>query len=245
ETLKLGYQLARVDFRLKNNNRYLGVLWYLIEPLIIFLVFLNLRGAFNHGVTDYPAYLLTGLILFNFFRQATAEASRALYANSLVLDTVKVSPEIFVLSAVGNAAFAHLFEFALLFGVLIWLDLPLFGLIFYPLFFFFFILFALGLSFVLAAAGLWLPDTVKIWGMFTRLLLFITPIFYSANLALALNLNSYNPLYHFISLARALIIGSYPITPTLILIPIFWSVTSLGLGWLIFSQAKPKFVELV
>jgi len=188
---------------------------------------------------------LIGLILFNFFRQATAEASRSLYTNAAILDTTRVRPEIFVLSAIGNATFAHLFEFIILVAILIWLGLPLAGLIFYPLFFFFFLLFVLGLSFVLATLGLWLFDTVKIWGMFTRLLLFVTPIFYSANLSLPLNLDPYNPLKHFISLARALVIDGYPITPSLILIPLFWSILSLGLGWLIFNKLKPKFVEMV
>jgi len=47
KTLSLGFSLASAQFKLRNEGSYLGVLWYLLEPLSFFAILLFLAGVIS------------------------------------------------------------------------------------------------------------------------------------------------------------------------------------------------------
>src|SRR5205807_7912170 len=72
--LSLLRALAASDFKLKYQGSVLGYGWSLMKPLVIFAVlyvvftkFIRLGGS----VPYYPVYLLGGIVLWNFFTEAT------------------------------------------------------------------------------------------------------------------------------------------------------------------------------
>ena len=77
KTFNLSFQLAKANFKLRNEGSYLGVFWYLLNPLLtfilLFFIFSNSTGA---GIENYALYLLLGVIIFNFFQQTTTEATQ-------------------------------------------------------------------------------------------------------------------------------------------------------------------------
>jgi len=97
--LGLSLSLAKVKFKLRNEGSYLGVFWYLLSPLAMFLILLSLRGLTNKNPIEYyPIYLLLGLIVFNLFRYATTISTNAIRGNAGLIKSLKINLEPFLLS---------------------------------------------------------------------------------------------------------------------------------------------------
>jgi ABC-type polysaccharide/polyol phosphate export permease len=85
----------------------------------------------------------------------------------------------------------------------------------------------------------------SIWMLFSRLLCFATPIFYSSNNFNLATLNLLNPMHYFIEFARqALIYQNLAFNWTFFGM-FFYSALFMVLGLFIFSKLKRRFTELL
>jgi len=87
--------MVRRELRQKYKGSALGVLWYLVNPIVLMgayaLVFsVLLRVA---DVPDYPLFLLVGLIVWVFFSQALLAAAPSLVANAALVRKVRFPRE--------------------------------------------------------------------------------------------------------------------------------------------------------
>jgi homopolymeric O-antigen transport system permease protein len=84
-------QMVRRELRQKYKGSSLGVLWYLVNPLILMgayaLVFNVLLKVAT--VPDYPLFLITGLIVWVFFSQALLAAAPSLVVNAPLIRKVR------------------------------------------------------------------------------------------------------------------------------------------------------------
>ena len=243
--LGLSLQLAKAGFKLKNEGSYLGVLWYLLDPLLMFFILLTIRNLVGVGIEKYPLYLLLGLVMFNFFRKTTGESTGVIIGNAGLIKSVNINYEVFVVSTIFKNIFSHFFEILLLIVLFILFGVSPINVIFYLFIFIFFSFFVLGVSFIVSTIGTYLVDFARVWNILTRILWFATPIFYSSKLILPFNFSSFNPLYYFITIARKIII--YNQIPGLWMIfgMILFSLISFLFGLFIFKKYKNKFSELV
>ncbi len=238
-------ELALTNFKLKNEGSYLGILWYLIEPLITFLIFLTIRNVVGRGIDNYAIYLFTGLIMFNFFRQTTKSCVRAIASRQGLIKSIKTDKNAFVYSSVLSSAFTHFFEFIVYAIISVFFGIPITNLFIYPFIFILLFLFTLGVSFLVATIGAYFNDFNNIWSVLTRLLWFATPVFYSAKINLPFNFNIFNPMYYFITIARELIVYSTIPDSQLIVISVIFAFSSFIIGRLIFNKTKKKFAEII
>src|SRR5437763_9577831 len=66
--------IGRIEFKLKYADSELGYLWSVAKPLALFSMLYIVFGRFfklNAGLKHYPLYLLTGIVLWTFFIDAT------------------------------------------------------------------------------------------------------------------------------------------------------------------------------
>tara|TARA_Y100000310_G_C20606818_1_gene775921 strand:- start:379 stop:1155 length:777 start_codon:yes stop_codon:yes gene_type:complete len=190
----------------KGNDRYfLGMFWYLLEPLSLFFVLIFLMEfVFERNFDSYPIYLIIGLIMFNFFRGSTIKC-----INSINRRRIKQNPLIVVTSIFFEAIFAHIFELIILVVILIFYGNNVFSLIFYPSIFLFFAIFIYGVSLILFSIRIFFGDITKLWVIFLRALWFITPNFYFIEKgSLLYKINLFNPLFYFINIVRGVIIDN-------------------------------------
>ena len=239
----LSLSLAKANFKLRNEGTYLGTLWYLLEPLLMFIVLFYIFSSRMSGIKNYPIYLLLGLVMYNLFSSATIQSTRAIIDNAEFIKSLKIPPEPLVLSALFQFIFTHLFEMGVLAIFMLYFGVSLIGLLFYPLLLFFYSIFILGVSLALAAIGARINDLANVWRVVVRVLWFATPIFYSMKSKSPLFL--LNPLTHFISAARNLIIYNKPPELWPIINIAVISVISLVAGLSIFNLSKNKFAEYV
>tara|TARA_Y100000034_G_C6904359_1_gene419181 strand:- start:3233 stop:4003 length:771 start_codon:yes stop_codon:yes gene_type:complete len=242
--VRLGFQLAKYDFKLKNEGSYLGVLWYLLDPLLMFFIILFIRSSFLvSDVPNYPIYLLVGLIVFNFFRKTTMSSINAISGNSNLIKSINLNKEVFVISRVFQSVFSHLFEILLLIAFMIYFEISLMGLVFYPVILVLLVLFVSGISFILSILGVYVNDLNNIWSIFTRLLWFGTPIFYIVEKGTSLyRINLFNPMYYFIEGVRGVVINQM-MDLLMLLIVASIGIIVLLIGLYIFEINKDKFVE--
>ena len=242
--LGLSLSLAKVKFKLRNEGSYLGVFWYLLSPLAMFLILLSLRGLTNKNPIEYyPIYLLLGLIVFNLFRYATTISTNAIRVNAGLIKSLKINLEPFVISGIMQAVFSHIFEVIILVLFLFYFKVSLLCILFYPVVLFFLIIFIIGVSFILSTIGTYINDIENVWNIFLNLLWFSTPIFYSTSKDIFIN--KINPMYYFILGAREIIIYNKLPDFKIFLIMAVFSFGFLAVGLFVFEKYKKSFAEFI
>jgi len=87
--------MVRRELRQKYKGSALGVLWYLVNPLVLMgayaLVFKVLLDIAD--IPDYPIFLLAGLIVWVFFSQALLAAAPSLVLNAPLVRKVRFPRE--------------------------------------------------------------------------------------------------------------------------------------------------------
>jgi len=247
KALRFSVSLAKANFKLRNEGTYLGILWYLLNPVLLFiLLFLVFSDRLGSTIPYYPAYLFLGIIMFNFFLQVTQESTRTIFENSGLVKSLPFPRESLVGAVALRTLFSHVFEIILLVIVIIMVGIsPLQVLWYIPILIMLFI-FSLGVSLLLSAVTVYFIDVSNIWGFLSRLIWFGTPIFYAIEGQTKLwIINLFNPLFYFITLARDIII--YQKVPEIwfISLSIIYVLLSFTVGYFIFAKLKSKFAEYV
>ena len=95
-------QLVSRDFKVKYKRSVLGVLWSLLNPVlqmvVMAIVFSNVFKFSMEGV-NYLVYLLTGLVMFNYFSEASNLAMSSVVGNFSLINKVYIPKYIFPLSS--------------------------------------------------------------------------------------------------------------------------------------------------
>lgn len=246
--LGLSLSLAKAGFKLRNEGSYLGILWYLLNPLLVFiLLLLVFSDRLGTNIPNYPLYLLLGIIIFNFFQQTTTESTKAIIKEYRgIIKSINFPKESLIASIVLKTLFSHLFEIVLFIIFLLIFKNSLIGIIFYPIILVFLCSFIFGVSLILAILTIYFIDLENIWLFASRLVWLGTPIFYAIEGQSRLfYVNLFNPMYYFITIARDLII--YTKMPELWVIfgAVGFSLLFLIIGLLIFNKLKIKSAEMI
>jgi ABC-2 type transport system permease protein len=180
--LHLSLTLGVMEFKLRFFGSVLGYVWQLVRPLLLFGVLYVVFTEFvrlGDGVRFYPAVLLTGIVLFTFFSDATSRSVTAVADRESLVRKVEFPRLVVPLAVLLVACFNLLLNllavlvFVLATGVpprLEWLALPLLLL---PLG-----LFAGGLSMLLSALYVRFRDVEPIWEVMLQVLFYGSPILY-------------------------------------------------------------------
>lgn len=248
KSIALSYSISKAYFKLRNEGSYLGIFWYLLNPLSLFLILLFIRGALfsTEHIVQYPLYLLIGIVMINFFNNLIGASIGIIQGNGGYLKSIRISPEVFIFAMVFQSIFSHIFEILLIAILFIYFKVSLIGILFYLLVFVFFVIFVIGLCLICATIGLYIIDFNNIWSIASQLLFFITPTFYLVVPGTHLYIeNLFNPLYYFLTAARD--VSVYGVLPQwwMTTAIIFFSFFSLIIGSLVFNKFKGKFAEFV
>ena len=182
----LSVTLAVLEFKLRFFGSVLGYLWQLMRPLMLFGVLYTVFTQFvklGAGIDYYPAILLTGIVLFTFFADATGASVTAVADRENLVRKIEF-PRLVVPIAVILIAYFNLvlnllavLVFVLATGVeprAEWLALPLLLL---PLG-----LFASGLAMLLSALYVRFRDVKPIWEVMLQVIFYGSPILYVMDL---------------------------------------------------------------
>jgi ABC-type polysaccharide/polyol phosphate export permease len=88
-------QLVRRELRQKYKGSALGVLWYLVNPLVLMALYGLMLGPLLKAVNypDYPIFILAGLLVWLFFSQSVLAAAGSLIEQSSLVSKVRFPRE--------------------------------------------------------------------------------------------------------------------------------------------------------
>jgi len=243
----LSLALAQAGFKLKNEGTWLGIFWYLLSPVLTFLLLsLIFTDRLGGNIPLYPLYLLLGIILFNYFQQISSESVKIIRANAGIIKAIPFPKESLIGSVVLKILFSHIFEVFILIVFLAIFGIPIKTMIFYPLILVFLSIFAFGASLILSSLEVFFIDLDNIWRFVSKLIWFGTPIFYAIEGQTRLfTANLFNPMFYIITVARDIIVYARMPEAWMILGMVGYSFLSLFIGLFIFNKLKTKFAELL
>ena len=245
------FNLIGKDFKLKYRRSILGVLWSVLNPLlmniVMVIVFTNIFDTRGAGIKNFSVYLIIGQLLFNFFNEATHSAMGSMLAAAPLIKKVYIPKYIFPLQKVSFALVNCVFSFIALIIVMVTTGatVNLWALTFlYPLLTLY--VFSLGVGLILATMAVFFRDIMHLWGVFTTALMYFSAIFYDpdlqmANIAVAKLINL-NPLYWYITTFRQGVLNGQPLTWNMIWVCGLCALVALAVGLLVFRRHQDNFV---
>src|SRR6266568_5165974 len=129
--------LFRRDFQAKYKGSLLGVLWSLLNPLVLLGVYLVVFGLIfpNKSIAHYPVYLLAGLACWIFFSVSLQSASRSMVDSAELIRKVRFPRQLVAFSTVATqlVAFVAMLVVVIVVNLIalprvrteIWLAIPL------------------------------------------------------------------------------------------------------------------------
>ncbi|MBI3547480.1 MAG: ABC transporter permease [Elusimicrobia bacterium] len=211
----LFWELTRVEFKLRDQGTLFGFLWTLLHPafmfVVLYMLFIKWLGRF---VDQYAAYLLIGLVLWNFFQKSTSLGLSSLKRRAALLRNYNFPREIVVLSAVMAVFVSAVLEMAVLVPFLLLLGVrPSWYWLFCPLLVGLLLAIATALSLFLSVLAAEFHDMERIWDVLTTALFYLTPVFYPLTIVGGWKRTAleYNPLTVVMTnLRRCVLEGSAP-----------------------------------
>ena len=96
------YQLVRRDIVSRYKRSVLGIAWTMLYPMATMLVLTIVFSQLFSKVAAYPAYLLSGMVAWNFFSQTTTSAMNQMVWGSSLLHHIYMPRTAFVVSAIAT-----------------------------------------------------------------------------------------------------------------------------------------------
>ena len=248
-------EMVSTDFKVRYQNSVLGYMWSLLKPLFLFAI---LYVVFTYiiplgkGVAHYPVYLLTGIIMWNFFVESTTIGASSVVARGDLIRKISIPRYLVVLSSSLSAlinlglSLIVVFIFALFNGVM-----PSFSwLLIFPIIVELFI-FAQGVSFLLATLYVKFRDITYIWEICLQAGFYATPIIYPL-LNVPAQYHKWffiNPMAQIIQDARYVLVTNTSITiwstihSIAVFIPFLIIIVTAIIGGLYFKRRSKYFAE--
>jgi ABC-type polysaccharide/polyol phosphate export permease len=240
--------LVKKDFKVRYRNMSLGVLWSVLNPLVIMAA---LAYVFTYifpslKVKHFAVFLLSALVPYNFFAMAWNTGTNSLMENYSIMKKVMVPRQLFPVGTVlGNCIhlliqIGILIVFTLGSGLGInryWLWLPYVWAME--------IVFVCGLALATSAINIYIRDTRYVVESINAVMFYFVPIFYShdnipPNLIFVVH---YNPLAALILAQRNIFWKGIPPEPQLLINLTVASFVTLAVGYGIFRKLSDGFFD--
>jgi ABC-2 type transport system permease protein len=243
--------LVTRDIKTKYRRSALGVLWSVLNPLLMMLV---LTAVFSKIIRvevegGFALFYLTGYIIFNFISESSNFSLTSMINAGGLIKKVYIPKYIFPLEktifSLVNMLFS-LIAFVLVFGIFLAtgkVEIHATMLLFFiPMIYIF--IFAFGLNLILSTLNVFFRDVGHLWGVFVTVWMYATPIIYPINIVpeWLQSIIRFNPLYHYVTYFRNVMI--YGTVPSLTdnLICFGFSLIFLLVGITVFRKNQDKFV---
>lgn len=233
------------DIVTRYKRSVLGVIWTMLNPLGTMLIMMVVFYQLFHQTTPkYPIFVLSGLIVWNFFSQTTLAAPQTLLWSGPLIHRVYMPRTVFAITATGVGVInfvLSLVPVALLMVVLrIW---PSPVLLAVPFAMLLLAAFALGLGLLISSVVVFFPDILDIYQILLVAWMYVSAVFYPYEIipiAYRWWFFNLNPMYHLMLVFRdPLYYGNWPslghvATATVV------ALSMLLVGWYAFARRSDE-----
>ena len=248
DVLFLIENLVLKDFRIRYRNMSLGILWSLINPLVMMgvLTFVFGRVFANPNSPTFPLFVLCGLIPFNFFAGALLSGTTSIVDSAGLIKRIPVPRVVVPIASVLSNCVHLLIQLGLLVVITLLYRLPpTRSWLWLPLLWILFIVFVCGLALGASAINVFVRDTRYVVESFNLVLFWLVPIFYSFTIIPAKYVAVYrfNPIAALVLATRDIVIDRHAPPLSIVVNMSIVAAVSVAAGLVIFTRLKPRFYE--
>lgn len=247
-------QLAVGDFRARHSAALFGFFWAFVQPLLSILMYLFIYQVGMRpmplGNVPFVLWLIVGIVPWFYFADATVAATHSLVEYSYLVKKVRFDVTLVPTIKLASAALTHAVVLLVALVIVVasgfaprlsWLELPyyLFALV----------VFVSGLSFITAAATVFVRDIGHAVLVAMQFAFWLTPVAWSLSNAPArfVPILKLNPLYYLVEGVRDSVLTGAWFWQKPWQTMYFWGV-ALGLhlvGSWIFRRLRPHFADVL
>lgn len=241
--------LVSKDFKLKYRRSALGVLWSVLNPLLMMIVLTAVFSTvFRFQIENFALYLILGQTLFGLMSDATSGAMSSIIDSASLIKKIRINKILFPLEKVAFALVNFVISLIAVVAVMVFFQVvPTLNLLFLPLLLLYVFAFSLGLGLLIAALSVFFRDVMHLWSVVLTAWTYATPLFYPIEILpdFLAPLTQFNPMYHYVTYFRE--IALWGMTPSLEqnLICIGFAAAALVLGYVVFRAKEKKFILYV
>ncbi|WP_160725743.1 ABC transporter permease [Bacillus sp. USDA818B3_A] len=213
------YLIIRLSvFQLKsnNNNNYLGMLWEILNPMILigiyWLVFgLGIRGGKPVGGIDFLPWMLSGISVWFFISQAIIQGSKSVYSRIKVIAKMNFPMSVIPSFVIFSRFYHHVMLVIIIMGLLSFYGYsPTIYLIQLPYFMILCLLLLMAISLITSTLSTIIRDIQMVLPAIVRVLMYLSPILWSNEKLppTVLHFLKINPFYYIIEGYRSTLLGT-------------------------------------
>lgn len=255
-SLYLLANLVSKEFKLKYRRSVLGVVWSMLNPLLMMIVMaLIFSNIFRFSFDMYPfaVYLILGQTFFAVFQDGTNGSLRSIIDAAPLIKKVHVEKIIFPTEKVIFAGVNFLFSLIAIALVMAFFGMvPSWKIITLPILLALLLIFTLGVGYLVSALVVFFRDVEHLWGVLTTIWFYFTPIFWPYEALMANGIEwvfefiQFNPMFHFVACFRQIVTGISLPTDLGVMaefgICTGFAVITFAVGLLVFKKLERKFI---
>ena len=255
------WNLAINQIKAKYRYPVLGIMWSMLTPLFLSVIFLIAFGIIMKiKTTEYPflVYFLSGMFPWIYFSASVLEACNSVVQNNNLIKSVAFYRQNIPLSCILVNLINFFFNLPVLFIFILIFKIKIsLYIILLPFVLMLHTLLIIGISLIVSSLQVRIRDTRYILELLVNAIFFITPIFYPLNMIKEissdfLKIYMFNPMASIITLYRITILEGYtrylPVEVNyfnLIIFPLILTFLLLYLGFFIFNKLEPSFADFI
>lgn len=244
-------QLVGKDFKRKYRRSVLGVVWSVLNPLLMMVVMSLVFSFFlcYDNMEHYPLYLILGNVIWTIFADSTNQGVTSILDAAPLLKKVRINKTVFpverVLFSLVNFAFSMIAVFIVMLWEGVWVS---WTIILLPVLLVLLMGFCIGMSMLLSSLAVFFRDVIHLWGVVILAWSYVTPLFWPVSMiaqvpyAFMRVIMLANPMYNYVTFMRMILLNGQP--PELITVAMcaIWAVIAIALGWVVFHKLERKFI---
>ncbi|MFN3919406.1 MAG: ABC transporter permease [Methylohalobius sp.] len=177
--------LAWKSIIVRYKQAYLGILWSVLKPVMLMLIFTLVRSfvGIETGGVPYPILTFAALMPWIFFQESALEGVGSVTGNAALIKKIYFPREVFPLTAMVTKTVELGINFLILAGLMAYYHmLPTLHALWVPAIIFYTMIVALTVSFFGAAANVYYRDVAAALPVALSLLMYASPIIYPLDL---------------------------------------------------------------
>jgi lipopolysaccharide transport system permease protein len=260
---ELLFTLAWKNITVRYKQAYLGILWSVLKPLLLVLIFTIVRSfiGIDTGNIPYPILTFGALLTWVFFQESASEGILSVVSNAALVRKIYFPREIFPITSVITRLVELCINFLVLAGLMIYYQMaPSIHALWVPVIILYTMLASLSISMAGAAMNVYYRDVASSLPVVLALFMYLSPIIYPLSLVkktLLINqaagewsntlftIYTLNPLVGIIdSFQKVMFYAESPdfhvIFPGLVLV-----CSALPISYMIFKKAEAYFADII
>jgi lipopolysaccharide transport system permease protein len=253
----LWFMFVKRDFLASFKQTILGPLWFFVQPVLTTLIFTfvfgNIAGISTDGMPKILFYM-SGLVIWNYFSEGFNKTANLFVSNASLFGKVYFPRLIMPLSIVTSGLIRFVIQFCLFLAILCYFLIkgdnvvqPNWTIVFVPFLIVIMAGYSLGLGMIISSMTTKYRDLSMLVGFGVTLLMYATPVIYPLNAVPEryLYVVNANPLAPIVETFRYAFLGTGQVNASSMLYSIFFMLSLLLVGIVVFNKVEQNFMDTV